>query len=111
MGRSINLYSYNYEQLTNELLKVCETNNTELVEKILLACGNKIGDRYILLNQEFWEEFNSYYTVASIFSEVFGIDDVFGKVFCTFDDKCKREELISAMAIYEVEEMLDINND
>jgi hypothetical protein len=42
MGRSIDLYSYDYEKLVNKTLEVCETQDRELVEKVLLSCGNKI---------------------------------------------------------------------
>lgn len=109
MGRSIDLYSYDYEKITNKVLEVCKTEDKELVEKILLSCGNKIGDRYIILNQEFWEDCSCYYNVARTLERIFKVDDVFGKVFCTFkDDETDRQELIQAMEMYQIEEVIGI---
>lgn len=103
MGQSIDLYSYNYEKLVNKTLEVCKTDNKKVVEDILLACGNKIGNKYIILNQELWEDSSCYYNVAIVLEHVFNTEDVFGKVFCTFDDdELEREDLISAIDKYEI---------
>jgi hypothetical protein len=107
MGRSIDLYSYDYEKLLNKTLEVCKTDNRELVEKILLSCGNKIADRYIILNQEFWESCSCYYNVSSTLERIFKINNVFGEVFCTInDDETDRKELIQAMEMYEIEDVI-----
>lgn len=109
MGRSIDLYSYDYEKLTNKVLEVCNTKNRELVEKILLSCGNKIADRYIILNQEFWESCSCYYNVSTALERLFKVNDVFGKVFCTFkDEETDKQELIQAMEMYEIEDIIGI---
>ena len=109
MGRSIDLYSYNYNKLTNKILKVCETSDKELVEKILLSCGTKIADRYIILNQEFWEGSSCYYNVATVLERMFDVGDVFGEVFCSFDNsETDQKEIVSAMEIYEIEEEIGI---
>jgi hypothetical protein len=103
MSRSIDLYSYDYEKLVNRILEVCDTDNRALIEKVLDACGNKISDRYVILNQEFWEDYSCYYNVAKALEKIFKVDDVFGKVFCTFDDnETDRKELTSAMDICEI---------
>lgn len=107
MGRSIDLYSYDYEKLVKKTMTVCETEDRELVEKILLSCGNKVSDRYIILNQEFWEGYSCYYNVATVLERIFEAEDVFGNVFCTFEDsETDKKELIKAMEIYEIEEVL-----
>lgn len=109
MGRSIDLYSYDYEKLLNRTLEVCNTNDRDLVEKILLSCGNKIADRYIILNQEFWEDCSCYYNVARALEKVFKVDDVFGEVFCTWkDNDVDKKELVQAMEMYQIEEALDV---
>lgn len=107
MGRSIDLYSYDYEKLTNKIMTICNTKDRELVEKVLLTCGNKIGDKYIILNQEYWEGYSCYYNVATALERIFKVDGVFGKVFCTFkDNETDKQDLIQAIAIYEIEEIL-----
>lgn len=114
MGRSIDLYSYDYEKLINKVLEVCNTEDKELVEKILLTCGSKISDRYVILNQEFWENCSCYYNVATALERIFKVDDVFGEVFCNFkDEETDKQELVSAMEMYEiVEEIgLDVSDD
>lgn len=107
MGMSIDLYSYNYKKLTNKVLEVCETNDRELVEKVLLTCGNVIGERYVILNQELWEECSCYYNVATVLERIFKVEDVFGWVFCSCnDEETEKKELIRALEIYEIEEIL-----
>jgi hypothetical protein len=109
MSRSIDLYSYDYEKLVNKTLEVCKTDNRELVEKILLAGGNKVGDRYIILNQEMWESCSCYYNVSSALERIFKINDVFGAVFCTFNDnETDKKELIQAMEMYEIEDIIGV---
>ena len=110
MGRSIDLYSYDYEKLKIEVLDFCKTEDVKLVEKILLSCGTKISDRYIILSQELWDDCNCYYNVANILEKVFKVDDVFGNVFCTFrDNEADKQTLISAKEIYEIIEELDLD--
>lgn len=107
MGRSIDLYSYDYGKLTNRILEVCKTNNKELIEKVLLSCGTKIADRYIILNQEFWENSSCYYNVATTLETIFNVDDVFGEIFCVYgEDQTDKQELINAMEMYEIEEKI-----
>lgn len=109
MGKSIDLYSYDYEKLVNKTLEVCKTNKRELVEQILLAFGNKIADRYILLNQELWDDYSCYYNVARVLNRVFKTEDAFDDIFCTYkDEDCNIEELISARDIDVVLDELDI---
>lgn len=112
MGRSIDLYSYDYEKLKNKILVFCKTNDVELIEKILSTCGNKIEDRYVLLNQEMWEGCSCYYNVSTVLEKIFKIDDVFGNIFCATDDsELDRKTLISAIEMYEVVDILGLNNE
>lgn len=109
MSRLIDLYSYDYEKLTNRILEVCKTDNKKLVEKILLSCGTKIVDRYIILNQEVWEDCSCYYNVVHVLERLFKVDDVFENVFCTFDDNVTdKQELIQAIEMYQIEDVLGI---
>ena len=109
MGQSIDLYSYNYDKLQNKILGYCRTDDKELVNKILLACGNKIVDRYIILNQEIWNGRSCYCNVAHILDEVFKVDDIFGYIFCDYKDTdldCMN--LISSKDYNEVMKELDL---
>lgn len=109
MGRSVEIHSYDYNELVNEILNVCNTDNKALVEKILLLGGEKVGDKYILLNNEFWEEYNSYYNIPTALEKIFKVDDVFGKVFCAYPNKiADSKELCSSVEMYEIEDALGI---
>lgn len=114
MGTSIDLYSYDYEKLVNKTMKVCKTEDRNLVEKILLNCGNKIADKYVILNQEFWDGYSCYYNVARVLEKVFDVEDedVFSEVFC-WDSKneVNKQELISSVELYQIAEDIGVETD
>ena len=102
--------SYDYQKLQIKILDYCKTEDVELVDKILLSCGTKISDRYIILNQELWDDCSCYYNVANVLEKVFHVDDVFGYVFCSMNDEdTDREELVSAMETNEIMDELGLN--
>lgn len=101
MGRSVDLYSYDKKQLVEEICKYCKTEDTDLIYKILNSFGSTINDRYILLKDEFAEEYCSYYEVSTVLDKVFNSDNIFGNVFCTFNELADRKELISHGNAYE----------
>ncbi|EGA9846880.1 hypothetical protein H6H06_000498 [Listeria monocytogenes] len=39
-----------------------------------------------MLNNELWEDNSSYYNVPNALERLYKVDDVFGKIFCTFDE-------------------------
>ncbi len=96
MGRSIDLHSYDYEPLVEGIKEFVSADNTEDIREILSVGGSVIGDKYIILNNELWDECSPYYNVAGALEDYFKVDDVFGKIFCTFDNKFGHEELINA---------------
>lgn len=106
MGRYINLYSYDYNTLLNRLKEFCNTEDVELLKYILLSCGNVIGDKYIILNQELKESENPYSIVANMIDKYLGTDDCFGNVFCSIN-KSIRNEIIGAVTKYEVEDKIN----
>lgn len=110
MGMSIDLYSYDYEKLKNKTLDYCKTDNVELVEKILSSCGSKIADRYIILNQECWEDSSCFYNVSRTLDRVFKVEDSFGEIFCTYvnGNILDKVELVRAMDIYDISETIGI---
>lgn len=96
MGRSIDLYSYDYEPLVEGIKEYVSANDTEDIRKILLVGGSVIGEKYIILNNELWDDYSPYYNVAGALDNFFKVEDVFGEIFCTLDHKFGRKELINA---------------
>lgn len=101
MGRSVDLYSYDLEKLNAKLIDYCDimTNeDNQKLEDILRTFGNVIGDRYVILNNEFWEDYSCYYNVSTVIDKAFKVEDSFGEVFCNYDENITgRKELVSAM--------------
>ena len=69
MSSDIELYKYNWDRLILDQYKL---------ENILLAFGEKCGNRYYLLNNEVWDEYNSFYGSIEVIEEYFNIET--GKV-------------------------------
>lgn len=84
MGVSVGLYSYDCKGLVNELKEYTKAQDTKEIEEILLLGGSIVGDRYIILNNEFWDEYNAYFGVSEIIDKKFNVQDSF-RIF--LDDK------------------------
>ena len=56
-------------------LKDIGVNNMDELEKILLAFGEKCGNRYYILNNEIWEEYNSFFNVIDFIRDHFDLDE------------------------------------
>lgn len=74
MGRSVDIRKINYQEYHDALSKNKTKESDISIEQILLFFGEKIGDQYILLCNEFWEESNSYYSLFSVLEKVLGIE-------------------------------------
>jgi hypothetical protein len=74
MSVNIELYKYNWDRLTLSL-RGLGIEDTELLGKILLEFGERCGNRYYILNNEYYDEYNSYYNVISFIRECFNIED------------------------------------
>jgi hypothetical protein len=77
MGIYVDVQKGNYETIKSELNKKFSIEDTDFLEKILLQFGEKIGDQYVLLNNEYWEDNNSYYGVSRFIDRYFGVEDSF----------------------------------
>ena len=70
MSISVDLYKLNYKEFVDELMKNPKINNRELLEKIILEFGNKVGEDLIILENEFWEDgictWNAKYDYRSV---------------------------------------------
>ena len=60
--------------------------DNQKLEDILRTFGNVIGDRYVILNNEFWEDYSCYYNVSTVIDKAFKVEDSFGEVFCNYDE-------------------------
>lgn len=108
MGASIDLYSYDYNKLVTKTMNVCKTTNKELIERVLLSCGNKIENRYIILDQDFWEDSNCRSNLARVLERLFKVDDAYSDIFF-LDNDIDEQELIQAIEINEIEDKLQMD--
>lgn len=74
MGSDVELHKYDWYELLTSLGNIGITN-TPLLERVLLAFGDRCYDCYYLLNNEFWDEYNSYHEIASLIDNLFDIDE------------------------------------
>lgn len=75
MSMSVDLYKLNYKEFVDELMKNPKINNRELLEKIILEFGNKVGKDLIILENEFWEDGICTWNMFTMIEEVFELED------------------------------------
>jgi hypothetical protein len=74
MSSDIELYKYNWDRLMLDLKNV-GVDDMDKLEKILLAFGERCGNRYYLLNNEIWDEYNSFFNVIDFIRDHFDLDE------------------------------------
>ena len=75
MSISVDLYKLNYKEFVDELMKNPKINNRELLEKIILEFGNKVGEDLIILENEFWEDGICTWNMRNMITKVFDLQD------------------------------------
>lgn len=75
MSMSVDLYKLNYKKFVDELMKNSKINNRELLEKIILEFGNKVGEDLIILKNEFWEDGICTWNMFAMIQEIFELED------------------------------------
>lgn len=70
MSISIELKFYRKDELLKRLEEWGATDK-ELTVAILEACGSFIGDTYILLNNEHWNDLNPYYGLSFLLDHAY----------------------------------------
>ncbi len=75
MSMSVDLYKLNYKKFVDELMKNPKINNRELLEKIILEFGNKVGEDLIILENEFWEDGICTWNMFAMIQEIFELED------------------------------------
>ena len=106
MSQDIGLYRYNWDRLILDLRSL-GIEDTYKLEKILLAFGEKCGNRYYLLNNEVWEEYNSFRNVIEVIEAHFNIES--GKVGRAFIND--RKYLDMCQSAWDVTEELNLQGD
>ena len=80
MGTSVELNKCNYSELLNALVTKFNIEDIATLEKALGEFGEKAGDQYFILNNEYYEEFNAYYSLGGFIDRYFGVEDSFSVI-------------------------------
>lgn len=75
MSVSVDLYKLNYKEFVDKLMENPKINNRELLEKIILEFGNKVGEDLVILKNEFWEDGICSWNMLAMITEVFDLQD------------------------------------
>ena len=75
MSTSVDLEKLNYKEFVDRLMKNPKINNKDLLEKIILEFGNKVGEELIILHNEFWEDGICDWNMFAMIQEIFELED------------------------------------
>ncbi len=75
MSISIDLKEVNYNEFVNKLMENEKINDKELLEKIILEFGNKIGEDLVILHNEYYEDGICTWNMCNMIEEVFGLEN------------------------------------
>ncbi len=88
MSINVEVLIYDYKELVDALIDY-GAKDRELLELILCEFGERIGDEYIILNNEYADHVapggDPYFNIGGVIDRVFGLEDSFGDVICTTD--------------------------
>ena len=71
MGYDIEVYKYNLKKLKKSFMELPEVNDEDLLTKIMLEFGEVIGDYYIILDNEYYEDGDCFYNLPNMIDKVF----------------------------------------
>ena len=77
MGYDIEVYKYNLKELKKSFMELPEVNDEDLLTKIMLEFGEVIGDSYIILDNEYYEDGDCFYNLPNMIDKVFNTEDSF----------------------------------
>ena len=72
---SVDLYKLNYKKFVDKLMENPKINDRELLEKIILEFGNKIGEDLVILENEFWEDGICTWNMFAMITEIFELEE------------------------------------
>lgn len=100
MGTYIDLHKIPFTKFVDELIEKYKIEDREFLEKIITTFGEVIGDTYIILNNEQWEENNSYYNLSYFLDKYYKVDGSFNIM------SQLEEDMMANMSVWEAEEVL-----
>ena len=87
MGVSIDVFSFDYDALRWAFKKLIFDQHPELkdnedgyakveqIGRIMKEFGSIVGDRYIILNDEYHEEYSPYYEIGTFIDRYYNVED------------------------------------
>ena len=83
MTVNVNMHAFEYEKLKTALVNRLQNDEqgADLIERKLARYGNKLGDFYVILEDESAEELNSLFSLADDLENEFGKDDVLATIY------------------------------
>jgi len=73
MGVSIDIYQYSWNEIFEAINAIAQ--DPVEVEKALLEFGTRFDDAYLILHNEYYEEYNAHWEVREFFERRYGIPD------------------------------------
>ena len=102
MGYDIEVYKYKFKELKKSFMKLPKVNDEDLLTKIMLEFGEVIGDYYIILDNDYWEDGDCFYNLSNMIDKVFKIEDSFDVLLE------QRESMVSYKELYEAYDNLGL---
>lgn len=62
-----------FKEIKQTICYLYNAKDQNLVEKILLSFGDKIGDKYVILNNEYYEDDNRFRGLANLLDNYFNV--------------------------------------
>ena len=113
MGRCVDMIKVDIEPFKDCIIKKLKVENTkenrDLIQRVLDKFGYTHEGAYIILNNEFTEDWNPYFNICTVLASAFGQSESKIDLFdCFYDKKVKHDYLKSYADKYEVADELGI---
>ena len=108
MGISIDQYKYDFGRLLDHLMTFEGIDDRERLKEILLDFGEVLDGKYIILNNEQYEDGDCYYNLSAVIDAVFKTEDSFDAFMGSPCEKTGREEMISYVEIEDIADKYNI---
>lgn len=86
MGRSVDLYYYQASGLLHALGEWSEGDNEQFLREILAECGTFRDDVYIVVDNEFYNDYNPFWALLEVLSAAFPHKKIRKDVYDIFRD-------------------------
>ncbi len=77
MGRTVEIHIFEYDLLYDSLITEMDISDNKALERILLFFGDKIGNIYIIINNELGFGKSSFYNAAIFIDRYFNVKNSF----------------------------------